>query len=287
MYMLSRDHLVSGLNALSRAHALDYFADGHRGAALIAAKYLCQREDIESGAADIITEMADREWAGSDLCAPFPDDTPEPRLTENLLAALTASTDRLRQAGHNVIFPSLALKAMAEVPEAVTPARVAGLCRLVEAFTVYLEPLTGPDVDLPGLDDPTALAEFILAEALHAMRRFEGRGQGWTGHLLTHAQAVMDLAGIGEATAAEHARGGLAIYVRRIRMGPQDEDRIIPEHPPTKHGALTERYWQERRSREIGLGHCFKYPYAFFSLLDIAKDDRLRRRSEEQAYRVL
>lgn len=287
MSMLSRDSLLSGLNALSRAHALNYFADGHRGAALIAATYLCRREDIEPGAAATIAEMAAREWADSDLCAPFPEATPEPALTGDLVAALAASTDCLRQAGHNVIFPALALKAMAEIPEAVTPARVDGLCRLVEAVIVYPEPLTGADVVLPGLDDPTALAEFVLAEALEAMRRFEGRGQGWTGHLLTHAQAVMDLADIGETAAAEHARRGLAAYVRRVRMGPQADDRVCVEHTPFEHGPLTERYWQNRRTSEVGLGHCFKYPYAFFALLDAAEDGRLRQRCQEVSYRVL
>jgi hypothetical protein len=35
--MLEESYLVRGLNALSRAHETNYFRDGHKGAAIIAA----------------------------------------------------------------------------------------------------------------------------------------------------------------------------------------------------------------------------------------------------------
>ena len=286
-HLLTREHLVLGLNALSRAHTSDYFADSHRGAAMIAAYYLCQRQDIEPGAARIIAEKVEASWSGSPLFAPFPEEPSNPALTGRITQALAAGTDRLRQAGHNVIFPALALKAMAEVPEAVTPLRVAGICKLVESFTATDEFLDEGDVPIPGCEDPRALVEFVPGEALRAMERFEGRGQGWTGHLLTHAQAVMDLHLSGHPDAVQPARDALVRYIRRTRMGPGEGDRSIPEHPRSDETPLEERYWQARQGDDIGLGHCLKYPYAYCSLLDLVCDAGLKSRCENEAYRIL
>jgi len=38
--MLNKQHLIHGLNALSRAHEGNYFNDGHRGGAIISGFYL-------------------------------------------------------------------------------------------------------------------------------------------------------------------------------------------------------------------------------------------------------
>jgi hypothetical protein len=253
---------------------------------MVAAYYLCRREDMESGAAHIIARTADGIRSGTPLFAPFPQESPDPALLTDIARALAASTDRLRQAGHNVIFPSLALKAVAEVPEAVTPSRVAGICRLIEAFTASDEPVAEGEVGVPACEGLRALAESALEEALAAMERFDGRGQGWTGHLLTHARAVVDLHLSGHADAARHARQGLALYIRRIRIGPGDGDRHIPEHLPADTTPLTQRYWQARQASDIGLGHWFKYPYAFYGLLDLAGDQHLKARCLEEAYRI-
>lgn len=284
--MLGRDCLLPGLNALARAHTGDYFADGHRGAALIAGCFLCRRPDIEPGAIALIADAVEREWLGTDLFAPLPDETPEPGLVDHLVAAVVASTDCLRQAGHNVIVPSLALRAIAELPEAVTRTRIDGLRRLVVAFQPWPEPLTGAPVDLCGLDEPAALAEFALTEAVATMERFAGRGQGWTGHLLTHSQAVLDLRRTGHQAAVQPALAGLEHYLRRTRMGPGTGDREMAERAPSGPGPLTERYWRLRAAQPLGLGHCLKYPYALYELLDRVGDSALRRRVEEYAYRL-
>ena len=39
--MMDRKYLMHGLDALGRAHGLDYFRDGHRGAAIVSAYFLC------------------------------------------------------------------------------------------------------------------------------------------------------------------------------------------------------------------------------------------------------
>ena len=47
--MTNNRQLLMGLNALSRAHTLNCFADGHRGGAIVAGVYLCWEREAESG----------------------------------------------------------------------------------------------------------------------------------------------------------------------------------------------------------------------------------------------
>ena len=52
--MLEERYLLLGLNALSRAHQTNYFTDGHRGAAIVAAHYLWREVDVDKGVADVL-----------------------------------------------------------------------------------------------------------------------------------------------------------------------------------------------------------------------------------------
>ena len=86
------------------------------------------------------------------------------------------------------------------------------------------------DFQLPDLNDRTGTATFILEEFVRCTARFEGRGQGWSGHLLTYGKAMMDLRDLGYAELADQAADGFRTYIRRIRSGPQDTDRQFKDH---------------------------------------------------------
>ena len=285
--MLDDRYLLHGLDALCRAHEMDYFTDGHRGAAMIAATFLCREIDLEDGAADVIGGMIDEHWAHTDLCAPFPDEAPAPDLIPRVAQAIERSMDRLRQAGHNVILPSLALKAFHHMRDAATPARIEGLCKLIESFT------TAEDIDLddgdhiPVLSDLERPAEFILAELLKCIDAFDGRGQGWSGHLLTYGRALLDLRHHGYDALARAGDHAFRLYIKRIRMGPQSTDKPRPEHPPSELVPHQLAYWQARRTAPVGIGHVFKYPYGLTGLLDLSRDEDLMGRCMEAAYHVL
>ena len=283
--MLDKRHLVSGLNALSRAHELNYFEDGHRGAAIIASVYLCQENAVEAGVSEEIAAIIDERWADTELCAPFPDEGADPQLLGQIADCLAANLEGLRQVGHNVIFPALALKAFREVPEAVTRSRVTGICRLIESFTVTEISMSDP-VDLPSLGDQISFAEFVLDEFVACTDRFLERGQGWSGHLLTYGQALTDLRDLGYLDLAHQARDGFRIYIRRIRMGPQGTDKPRDEHAPTDLWPLQLAYWKERGG-DLYLGHKLKYPYGFYGLMSRARDPEIKRRCSEIAYRLL
>jgi len=284
--MLGDEYLLRGLDALSRAYQTGYFVDGHRGAAIIAATYLCREAGVEDGVADAVRAMIDEHWTYTDLCAPFPNETPDSAQIGRILRSLEQSMAGLRQAGHNVILPSLALKAFRQLPEAVTPSRVDGICRLVEAFATIEDIQLEDDDEIPDLGAPPAAAGFILSELLRAIKAFDGRGQGWSGHLLTYGRALLDLRQLGYDSVARKGEYAFKLYVKRIRMGPLETDKPRPEHPPSELVPLQRAYWENRKSGPVGIGHVFKYPYGFYGLIDLAPDADLKRRCMQAAYHI-
>jgi hypothetical protein len=283
--MIDTRHLLAGLNAMSRAHTADYFSDGHRAGAVISASYLCRDMAVEDGVAEILEDRMAREWLSTPLFAPLPDEQADPSLIDRIVATMADNVDGVRQAGHNVILPSLALKALRDVPEAVTPGRVAGICRLVEAFERSDVPL-GPAVDLPSSDDPVRFAESVLGEFTASTERFIGRGQGWSGHLLTYGAALTDLHDLGHHALARRAEDGFHQYLRRIRLGPLDSDTPRPEHDPLQWLPLERAYWEHKSGGDWNLGHVLKYPYGFYRLLALTEDAGLRQRALTAAFRV-
>ena len=284
--MLDDQYLVRGLDALSRAHKADYFQDGHRGAAIIAAYYLCHEIDVEEGVAEIIGVIIDEHWTHTELCAPFPRERPEPNCLEKMTESLDRSMGQLRQAGHNVILPTLALKAFRQLPETITPSRVYGLCKLIKSFTVMDGIQVDENDDIPDLDAPQVAAEFMLAEWLEAIEAFHGRGQGWSGHLMTYGRALLDLRELGYGAWANKGQYAFKCYIKRIRMGPLETDKPRPEHPLSDLHPHQRAYWEHRRTRPVEIGHLFKYPYGFYGLMQLAEDHNLKDRYKAAAYHI-
>lgn len=276
--------MLHGLNALCRAHEFKYFDDGHRGAAIISGVYLCRDNEIEADVAETIAAIIDECWVNTELCAPFPDEDSNPQLLRKVVDCMSQNIEGLREAGHNIILPSLALRAFCDVPQAVTTSRVTGICRLIESFTVKDVPMD-EDFELPSMDEKAIVAEFILDEFVKCTERFQGRGQGWSGHLLTYGQALMDLCEQGYVGLASQAQNGFRLYIRRIRIGPKETDKQYDEHSPTDFRPLQLGYWKERGG-DLHLGHKLKYPYGFYGLLNKARDSEIKRRCLEVAYRI-
>jgi hypothetical protein len=285
--MLEDIYLVHGLNALSRAHETNYFTDGHRGAAIIAAYYFCREIEMESGAADVIRAMIDEHWTETPLCAPLPEEAPEPELVAKIAETLQGNMNGLRQAGHNVILPTMALKAFRQLPSAVTPTRVDGICKLIEAFTTVEDIRLEEGDDIPDWGAPPDVARYVLSELLRTIEAFDGRGQGWSGHLLTYRRALLDLRQLGYSALARKGEHAFKMYIKRIRMGPLETDRPRPEHPLSDLRPHQRAYWEKRAGQSIGIGHCFKYPYGFYGLLGLVHDERLKRQCVEAAYHIL
>jgi hypothetical protein len=278
--------LLLGLNALARAHKLDYFADGHRGASLVAAHLMCVENSFDDRASSRIIKLFDLNWGSQPLCKPFPDEVPEPAKVEKIGTALLEGGEVLRQVGHNAIFAMLAIKAFRQFPGAATPQRIDGVCSLIRSFTPWHDIKPDVDVDPPPFSESRAASQFILREAMAAIDRFVGFGQGFAGHMLTFGQALVELAAMGDVELAENCRTAFRKYVTITRRGPEPDARRIPDHKPSNLRPREATYWEKRGDHAVDIGHVFKYPYSYYDLLRRAEDEELTRAFEEKAYHL-
>lgn len=278
--------VLLGLNALARAPERSYFADGHRGASMISAHLMCQDNDFDDIAAARIVELFDRNWAPTKLCEPFPDADPMPDAIKQVCDALNESSGVLREVGHDAIFAMHAVKAFEIMPEAATAQRVDGVCNLIRSFKPWRDGPADQDVDPPPFTDDIAASRFILNEASDAIDRFDGFGQGFAGHMLTFGQSLVELAAMGHVEAAENGREAFRKYVTVTRRGPEQTDRKIKAHAESKLRPSDADYWQKRGDKTLGIGHVFKYPYAYYDLLHRANDPELAARLDAKAWQL-
>lgn len=278
--------ILLGLNALARAHEMNYFTDGHRGAAIVSAHLLCVDNHLDQRACKRITQLVDLNWASTALCKPFPDRAPEPDRIAEIGIALAEGGDVLRQVGHNAIFAMLAIKAFRMMPEAATPERIDGVCKMIRMFTPWRDEDPDPDVDPPPFADSAAASRYVLQEASSAIDRFVGFGQGFAGHMLTFGQSLVELAAMGDGQWAESCRTAFRKYVTVTRKGPAPDDKHRPDHKPTDLRPTDAEYWEKRGDNTMGIGHVLKYPYAYYDLMRRAGDPELQRDLDAKAYHV-
>ena len=282
----SSELVTLGINALARAPEMSYFADGHRGAALISAHLMCVDNKFDDAATSRIVELFDLNWANTKLCQPFPEGDPVNNATEKVGQALAEGGGVLRQVGHDAIFAMHAIKAFRMLPETATPERVDGVCRLIRAFTPWRDVEPDDRVQPPLFSDEMAASRFILKEASESIDRFVGFGQGFAGHMLTFGQSLVELAAMGDVEWAESCRTAFRKYVTVTRMGPQPGDRKIKDHQFSKLRPDDTEYWKKRGNKTLGLGHVFKYPYAYYDLLARAEDPELEREFDAKAWHL-
>jgi hypothetical protein len=278
--------VLLGLNGLARAHELDYFADGHRGASMVAAHLLCVENALDHRARARIEQLIDLNWATSELCRPFPDADPEPGRIDEIKAALREDAEVLREVGHNAIFAMLAIKGFRILPGAATPQRIDGVCALIRSFKPWRDVAPDQDVEPPPFADTVAASRFILRETVAAIDRFVGFGQGFTGHMLTFGQALVELAAMGDVETAESCRTAFRKYVTVTRREPTTTSKRYPVPEPAGPLPADAAYWEKRGDHAVGVGHVFKYPYSYYNLLRRARDPGLERAWAGKAYHL-
>ena len=284
--MLDESYLIRGLNALSRAHERDFFGDGHRGAALVAAYYFCHERALPSATQSVIADCLRHDLDRNDLFAPLPAQAATPELASKIVETLAVRIGSFKMAGHSVIFPSAALKAFREVPHAATPRRVEGICKLIKCFDSVKTDESAEIENIPGFDDEAEMVRFIFHEFLGALPRWKGYGQGWAGHLLTFSHALIELSDLGYGNLTKAGHPALRSLISITRRGPREGDRPIPDHLPSPWTPLDAQYWKGKRPGLNNLGHVFKYPYSYYNLLARLKDQELRGICEAQSYQI-
>lgn len=146
--MVDFDYLAKGLNALARAHHVNTMS-GHLGAAIVAGYLITENHPNldEKVCAGIKAEL-DRIIYGesvfspgesaaisvNEMFDPLPKAPPKENLIDGIADTLGHNIDQTRQSGHNVIFASIAIRALKRHPEFATPAITDGIRKLITGF---------------------------------------------------------------------------------------------------------------------------------------------------------
>jgi hypothetical protein len=269
----------------------DPFADGHSAAGVLAAAFFCAGEDVDDGTRDAIRAWAQARLVGQAIYAPRPEEDADPALVAGLVEDLDAGIDSLRRAGHNVIFAAAALKALRQVPEAATPARMKGLRAMVRSFGSERDGAAPDGAQVPGLDDGRKFVEFVFTEYVAALDLYlGGRGHhGFAGHILTIGHALLDLHRMGHAATASKGRAAYGQFVARARRGADLGGRKVAAAPPQFPSPREREYWVEQLGRPVGRiigGHRVKYPYSFYALLQDLPDGELKESVLQRLYHL-
>lgn len=325
--MIDQGYVEMGVRAMARAHLAGAMS-GHLGAAVIAGGFIAeQHPELDPGVRAGIEAELDRIIAGESvfarkgdadagsawMFAPFPEDERrEPAAGEAtggpaadvdervapIAVALSANIDHARSSGHNVIFASIALRALTDHPALATPVVVDGVRALVATFdrgspgSGYYGPdrgrVDGRDVRLPPAGDFPPYFDLVgMAEAtvdallLHASERREGFGGLW--HMINHAAALIELSHRGYA---ELSNRGLPAHYEHLRLW-----RTVPDvsaergaETPTDHDPLDPEFWVPARIRRgrAHLTHRIKTLYGFHVVLELVEDPARRAAARER-----
>ena len=233
---------------------------------------------------------------------PFPEAPARPEWSEEIASALSNNIGQLRAIGHNVIFATLALKVLKDEPLLCTYPLVEAIVKLVSQFHG-----AGPGGPFPGwrpreLDqllsapppaprewaEPTELARYALKSLTDVEHVCAGAHAGVVGHVLTHADALVELSRLGYTALAHRGRSAYLTHATLVVRG-FDPSWRMSVRTPSKFAALTEDYWGQRLKGRSNwsFGHKFKYPYSFYRLCRLVEDAELKRRGAERFLSLL
>ena len=311
--MVDYGYVFKGLCALSRSGQVNAMA-GHLGAAVVAG-YLFSEDHVELPAEvhrgvqaelDRILRGEEAIWfkekqAGitiPEFFEPFPDEEPQEDQIDTIAQALDGNLAAMHQSGHNVIFASIALRALRDHPANATPSVVAGICQLIKRFD-GATPGRGnfgkgkgwisgehvklaPETDFAPYNDIQTMIETTIDEliASAAIRR---QGFGGLHHLINHAAGLVELSLLGYRDLAEKGLAAHHHHVRLLRQLPDLESQIGPV-AKARHAPRTAAYWAEGNFRRdtAMLTHRVKTLYGFFTLTRFAEDEEKRAKAEER-----
>lgn len=271
---LDGSYLEKGLNALARAHNMSSMA-GHLGAALIAGYFIGEQrpnldpdvcrgiegdlEQVVCGESVFGKRMSkDSKLSDPELFEPFPKQKPDETLIDGIAEGLEKGIDKLRQSGHNVIFASLAIRALKEHPELATPAVVDGILRLMALFgketpgsgyygkekgRIHGDKITlSDDEGTPEYDDIEGMATAVFEEVINLKPEINRIGYGGLVHIINHAAAIADLADYGYGELVPRAIRSHRHHLRLWRNLPN----VAEEKGPLKVSKYTPHmaaYW--------------------------------------------
>lgn len=307
--MIDFDYLYKGICGLANAHKAGTMA-GHLGAAVAAGYFIGEdQSDLSErvykgveGELDRVIKGEESFWwnakkAGvtpADLFKPFPKEKPNKTAIKSIAAALRENVGKLRQSGHNVIFATIALRALHDHFEYATPQIVGGIQKLIEGFNnanpgrgYYGKEkgwLNGNQVSLhdeksPTYKDVSAMVNVTVTEMIAtASTRKQGFGGLW--HIINHAAAITELDHLGYKEVAKQALPAQHHHIRLWRSLPDMEKELGPV-VKAAHDPRDAVYWEGMLKRdEARLTHRIKTLYGFYALLQLVEDEVTKKKAQ-------
>lgn len=315
--MVDFKYLQSGLNALANSHIAGTMA-GHLGAAVVTGYFFGEEypeldeqvyRDVEREL-DRIIEGEELIWFDvkktgvmpAELFQPLPKQAATEKVTVNQIAiSLNESIEELRQSGHNVIFASIAIRALLDHPELATPEIVRGICKLISAFHRVsggrgyfgkeLGWINAGKVELAAASDFPMYSSIdqmanITIDTLIQTAAIRKQGFGGLWHLINHAAGIAELQRFGFSELALKALKAHHLHVRLWYTLPNLESELGPVQK-AKHDPQLPVYWSADLKRDQArLTHRIKTLYGFSTLMRFV-EDQSKREKAQAAFRYL
>ncbi len=314
--MIDFGYLYRGICGLGHAHQASVLS-GHLGAALLAGYFFGEDntdlpEAVYRGVESELNRILQGEeaiWfnprkAGlkpQDLFKKFPQEEALENSAESIARSLDKNVSKTRQSGHNVIFASLAMRALIDHPEYATPSIVAGIRKLIAGFDqahagrAYFGKekgwLTEKEISLkkskplPGYRNLTQMAEIMISTLVsEAAVRRQGFGGLW--HLINHAAGIVELDQLGFRGLAQKALPAHHHHLQLWLSLPDLSAELGPVVKAEQH-PFEPIYWKGMLKRDDArLTHRIKTLYGFHLLLRFL-DSKANIKQAEDAFLYL
>ena len=267
--MIDFGYLYQGICGLANAHRAGTMA-GHLGAAVAAGYFFGEdQNELPDRVFRGVENELERVIAGeesiwfnakkagitpTELFEAFPRGESDQTSIRSIATALQENVGQTRQSGHNVIFASIAIRALEDHPDYATTAIVEGMRELIAAFhhvgqgRGYYGAGKGwrsgeqvrlaDDNDFPAYGSIQQMVDATVAELIEtASVKKQGFGGLW--HIVTHAAAITELDRYGYKEVARQALPSHHHHVRLWRslpdveseLGAVDKSEIDPREP--------------------------------------------------------
>ena len=311
--MVEFEYLYRGLCGMANAPRANSMA-GHLGAAVIAGYFLGEdHPDLEDAVFKAIARDLNRITGGeesiwfdpkkagisaAELFKPFAEEKPQIESIDTLARALEANIGKARQSGHNVIFASIAIRALRGHEQHASPTLVTGIEKLITSFNDQhpgrgyfgkergwlignKAPLADAE-ETPEYESLDAMAETVI-DQLIATASERRRGFGGLFHLINHAAALTELDGHGYAKLAQKGLSAHRQHLRLYRALPNLEDEL-GKLEASALDPFEPEYWKKTESKQWGawLTHRIKTLYGFHTLMRFIEDKGKREKALKQ-----
>lgn len=309
--MIDFNYLLDGIRGLANAHSAGTMA-GHLGAAVAAGYFISEDQPnlpdevfrgVE-GELDRIKAGEEAIWFNAkkvgmtptDLFRELPGERTTPASTDAIATALGTHAGQLRQSGHDVIFASIAIRALKDHKEFATEEAIDGVVKLIRAFAKQSEGRgfygkangwkSGQDVELEPdgqFPVPSSIEEAVRITLNEVVATASMHRQGFGGlwHIINHTAGIVELDRYGYTDLALKTLPGHHRHIRLWRtlpdvadeLGPTTKSQLKPSDPD---------YWNGMLKRDQArLTHRIKTIYGFHTICTAIDDPQLVAKADD------